>query len=385
MRTRELVATCSRGLEEVLAAEVTSLGGGKVEVGRGMVRFQGSMECMVRCCFGLRTGIRVLVPLASGVVTGRDDLYRMAREVEWEAWLRQNGTVAVEVAGQDQAFRNTRFAALVVKDGIVDRLRDRRGERPDVDLKRPDLPVHLHLRGGRASLSLDAAGEPLSHRGYRPMGGPAPLNESLAAGLLLLAGYLGERPFLDPMAGTGTLAAEAALIATRTPPGLRRKFAYQRWLDFNPALVQDIRHELGQRWRPAPCPILATDRDLKAVKSATRNLREARMDGWVKVRQGEATMMEAPGDNGLIVINPPYGRRLTEEGSLSALYQALGDRLKAVGSGCTAWILTGNRELAKHVGLQAARKIPVFNGPIECRWLRYDLYEGSRKAKGTVA
>lgn len=385
MATRKLVATCSRGLEEVLAAELDDLGGHHLIAGKGVVSFQGDRRCMIRACLGLRSAIRVLVPLVERPVNKREDLYELALTVPWEEHLRHGGTVAVTVAARSEVFNHSRFAAQVVKDAVVDRIRDRRGERPSVDLKNPDLAIHLHVSGGRAAIALDAAGAPLSKRGYRPRGGPAPLNEALAAGLLLLAGYDGEAPLLDPMGGTGTFAAEAALIATRTPPGLRRRFAFERWIDHNRKVFESARRELEKKRRAAPQPIIATDHDHKAIDASVRNIEAAGMQQWVQVRHGEATAMESPGEGSLIVINPPYGHRLGDSSSLRGLYQGLGDRLKNIGTGCTAWILAGNRELAKSIGLRASRRIQVFNGPIECRWMRFDLYSGSRKHKRTDA
>ncbi len=376
---RELTATCSRGLEGVVASELEDLGARAVREGVGMVRFRGDAACLARASLGLRAAARVLVPVASGPVEGREGLFRLTSGVPWEELIPRGATVGVGVAGSGGAFRNTHFAAQVVKDALVDRLRARRGWRPEVDPRRPDLPVHLHLGSGGATLSLDAAGTPLSRRGYRTKGGPAALNPALAAGLLLLAGYDGERPLLDPMTGTGTFAIEAALIATRTPPGLHRRFAFERWPGEWRHLAERVRRELLATRRPAPQPIVAVDHDRRAVRTARENAGRAEVGEWVTVRLGEATMLEPPGEGALIVINPPYGRRLGDTGALAGLYGALGDRLKTAAPGCTAWILAGDRELAKRIGLRPARRLPVFNGPIECRWLRFDLYEGSRR------
>lgn len=375
---RPLIATCSRGLEEVLKAEVVQLGGKGASVGRGMVSFQGDRATMIRCCLALRTAIRVLLPLESGHVRNRKELYSMVASVAWEDYLEAEGSLAVQVAGTSPAFDNTQFAALVVKDAIVDRFRRRKGKRPSIDLEKPDLPIHLHL-GRECSLALDCVGTPLSRRGYRPKGGPAPLNEALAAGLLMLAGYDGTRPMLDPMGGTGTFAIEAALIATASAPGMYRDFAFQRWSGHRREVFDRVRADLRKRVRDAPSPILTTDADLKAVRTMKRNVGAAGMEKWIGISQQEATAMEVPDPGTLIVMNPPYGKRVGEESALVGVYRALGDRLKAVGSGCTAWILMGNRELSRHIGLHASRRIPVFNGAIECRWMRFDLYEGSRK------
>ena len=344
-----------------------------------MVRFHGERQTMIKSCLGLRTAMRILIPVASGWAGDREQLYQLAGQVAWEDFLSPGGTLAVNVAGRNSAFGNTVFAAQVVKDAVVDRVRQKRGGRPSVDLVKPHVPIHLHLREGEASISLDAVGTPLSKRGYRPKGGPAPLNSALAAGLLLLADYDGERPLLDPMGGTGTFAAEAAMIATRLAPGLYRRFAFERWPDHRQDLLVKVRRDLEALQRPAPCPIVSADHDPKALKVAKQNLGAAGVAQWVDVVAGEATAMEPPGDGSLIVINPPYGKRLGEAGALKGLYSGLGDRLKAIGGDSTAWILAGNRELSKNIGLKASRRIPVFNGPIECRWMRFDLYEGSRK------
>ncbi len=373
------MATYSRGLEGVVARELEALGAGGVRPGRGMVRFRGPRETMIRCCMALRAASRVLVPLAEGAAQGKEALYALASTVPWEELVPRGATVGVEVAGTGGGFTNTRYAAQVLKDAVVDRIRARRGWRPAVDRRRPDVPIHLHLGRDGLTVALDAAGTPLGRRGYRTKGGPAALNPALTAGLLLLADYDGSRPLLDPMTGTGTFAIEAALIATGTPPGLHRRFAFERWPGYDPRRTEAVRSELRAGMRPAPAPILATDHDPRAVRAARENAGRAGVGDAVAIAQGEATALECPGTDGIIVINPPYGHRIGETEALGVLYQALGDRLKTAAQGCTAWILAGNRELAKRIGLRASRRLVVFNGPIECRWLRFDLYAGSRK------
>jgi len=231
---RRLVATCSRGLETVAADELRAGGVDRVSVGRGHVTFMGGLEEIVSANLWLRSAARVILPLAHGETADRRALYQLAAEIHWERVVTPHSTVAVEIAGRSAAFANPAFAALVVKDAVVDRLRRVRGERPDVDRSDPDIRIHVHLDDRGTSIGLDTTGEPLSHRGYRPRGGPAPMSEALAAGILLLAGYDGEMPFHDPMCGTGTIAVEAALIATRTAPGLRRAFSFQRWPSHEP-------------------------------------------------------------------------------------------------------------------------------------------------------
>ena len=379
-RSWPLVATCSRGLEEVLAGELRALGASAVAVGRGMVSFSGGRDTVIDANLNLRTAMRVLVSLVRGQVADRGGLYDLAASVPWEEALDEHQTFAVEVAGRARAFRDASFAARVVKDAVVDRLRRVHGARPDVDRESPDIRLHLHLSDGASSLAIDSSGEPLSQRGYRPRGGPAPLNESLAAGILLLAGYDGSQPLIDPMCGTGTFAVEAALIATRTPPSLLREFAFESWPGHDRERHQETIRRLAHVRRDAPAPIVARDRDERAVQATRRNLKAAGMDRWAEVGPGDMRELDLPwGEGGMVVMNPPYGKRLGDVSKLGGLYRKIGDALKQRAPGATAWVLVGDRELAKQIGLKPTRRIPLFNGPIECRLLCFEMYEGARE------
>jgi putative N6-adenine-specific DNA methylase len=377
---RPMVATCSRGLEEVLADELRAMGLEGVSQGRGFVGFSGALRAVYETNLRLRTAARVVVPVARGQIRNRDQLYDLASTVAWNEVLTRGQTIAVDVAGRSRSFRNTAFTAQVVKDAVVDTLRDRQGWRPSVDRSAPDLGIHLHLSDGVTTLSLDSTGEQLAHRGYRPRGGPAPLAETLAAGILMLAGYDGSEPLIDPLCGTGTFAVEAALIATGTPPGLRREFAFERWAMHDQRLFTEITRAASHEHRDAPAPVVATDRDERAVQATRRNLKAAWMDRWVEVEKRDVRDLRLPwGKGGIIVANPPYGKRIGDVKKLSNFYKRLGDTLKNNAPGATAWLLVGNRELAGRIGLRPRRRIPLFNGPIECRLLKYELYEGSRK------
>lgn len=378
-----LVATCSRGLEEVLAGELRTLGLGEAETDRGSVRFAGNLHAVYRANLRLRTAIRVLLPVASGPVRDRDGLYRLAAGIGWERLIAPGQSLAVEAVGRAPELPHSGFAALVVKDAIVDRVRSRRQTRPDVDRSDPDIRVHVHLDARNTTISLDSSGEPLSRRGYRLQGAEAPLTETLAAGLLLLAGYDGSRPLLDPMCGSGTLAAEAALIASRTAPGLQRPFAFERWPFHDQGLLQEELRRARALVRTPPAPITASDIDPRAVAAATKNLRRAHLLRFVAVSRSDVRDIAPPSTDTIIVTNPPYGHRLGELEELRPLYRELGDALKQRAAGCTAWLLVGARELAKEIGLHTSRRIVVFNGPIECRFLRYDLYAGTRRKRPT--
>ena len=375
-----LAATCTRGLEDVLRGELVRLGHREAECGRGMVSFAGGQTEVLRANLWLRTAMRVLRSLAEGPAESRDAIYELAAGVAWEALFRPGQTLSVSCAGRSERFRSTAFAALTVKDAIVDRLRDRWGHRPDVARSGADVVVHLHLDRTRAGVALDASGEPLSHRGYRPRGGPAPLAESLAAGLLLLAGYDGGTPFLDPMCGTGTIVIEAALIATGRAPGLARAFACERWPGHDAAVTAELRAQAQRAIRDTPARIVAGDADPRAVGAARRNARAAGVERVIEFERRDARELRVPGDGTLIVTNPPYGERLGDREQLEGFYGELGDALKQRAVGATAWMLVGDPELAKSVGLRASRRIPLWNGPIECRLLRFDLYSGSSPA-----
>lgn len=379
-----LVATCARGLEGVLAEELRTIGVSAVAPDRGSVGFSGDLRTVYEVNLRIRTAMRILVPLVKGAVGSRKDLYDLAASVAWEEVFKEGQTLAVEVVGKHREFRNTTFAGQVVKDAVVDRLRSKYGgRRPDVDRDDPDIRLHLRLvERGPVTLSLDSSGAPLSHRGYRPRGGPAPLAETLAAGILLLAGYDGSEPLLDPMCGTGTFVVEAALIATNTPPGLHREFAFERWKVHQLLIFEEVTRDASHGHREAPQPIVGRDRAARSVRATENNLKAAWMEKWVELEQRDALDLRLPWESGgVIVANPPYGKRVGDVEKLFGLYRRFGDSLKKQATGATAWILAGEPRLAKSIGLKPARRIPLWNGPIECRLLNFEMYEGTRKHK----
>jgi putative N6-adenine-specific DNA methylase len=366
-------ATCTRGLEDVLARELAAMGVADPVPGRGVVRFGGGPHTVAAANLRLRTAMRVLVELAGGSAGSRQALYDLVAGVPWEEWVDRSQSIAVTAAGQGEGFTNTAFASLVVKDAVVDRLRARLGWRPDVDKEDPDVRIWIHLAGADAAVGVDSTGEPLSHRGYRPRGGPAPLAESLAAGILLLAGYDGSQPLLDPMCGTGTIAIEAALIAAGIAPGAGRSFAFQRWrLAGKVEAGAAGAREMPAR-RPPAAAIHAGDLDPRACAATRANALAAGVGDIVQVTRMEATKLPSLAPGTMIVSNPPYGQRLGSGDDLRGLYRDLGESLKAAARGCTAWLLVGDLALLKAVPLRPSRRIVLFNGPIECRLVRYDI------------
>ena len=378
-------ATCTRGLEDVLAQELSALGVAAAVPGRGVVRFRGGPHTVAAANLLLRTAMRVLVELSGGRAGSRQALYDLVAGVPWEEWVDRGQTIAVAAAGQGEGFTNTAFASLVVKDAVVDRLRARLGWRPDVDKEDPDVRIWVHLAGADAAVGVDSTGEPLSHRGYRPRGGPAPIAESLAAGILLLAGYDGSQPLLDPMCGTGTFAIEAALIAAGIAPGNGRSFAFRRWrlagrVDAGAAQAQE---PPADRTRAAT--IHAGDIDPRACAATRANALAAGVGEMVRVTKLDATRLPPQAAGTMIVANPPYGQRLGAGDDLRELYRGLGESLRTAAPGCTAWVLAGDLALLKLVPLRPSRRIVLFNGPIECRLVRYDIRAAEAPHGGAAA
>jgi putative N6-adenine-specific DNA methylase len=374
--TFDYFATTTRGLEDVLAAELSSLGFAAVKADRGGVAFRGSRDDGSRACLWLRTANRVLRPLASFDCPSQEALYEGVHAIDWEAWLTPRMTLAVDAKLRDSAITHSRFAALKTKDAIVDRLRERCGSRPSVDARSPNLRINLHLARNRCTVSLDLAGSGLHRRGYRRDPTIAPLKETLAAGLVALSGWDCASPFVDPMCGSGSLPLEAALLASKTAPGLLSpEFGFQRWLDFEPAAWQRLLEQARQAQQELPRDLLfGSDRERKAVELARRNASGTRAGAQVRWSQADFARLEPPAAAGTLICNPPYGERIGDVEQLVPFYRKIGDTLKQRWTGWTAWVFTGNLGLAKRIGLKPSRRIVLYNGPIECRLLKFELY-----------
>lgn len=376
MTKQHFFATTAKGVEEVLAAELVRLGAEDVATESGGVRFGGGMEAAYRANLWLRTASRVLMPLAEFACETPEQLYQGVRTVDWTSYLTPAMTLAVDCNLRDSALTHSGFVALKTKDAMVDDVRDRLGSRPNVDTKDPDLRVNVRLFRNRCTLSLDCSGTPLDRRGYRLERHEAPLKENLAAALVELSGWDGSVPLLDPMCGTGTIAIEAALKALRIPSGLLRAgFGFQRWLGFDRPLWDRLVEEARQGMlADLPAPVLGSDISHSAIAMANENARRAGVGELIRLGRGPIAELAPPPGPGILIFNPPYGKRLGEEEALKPLYKEIGDVMKRRCKGYTAYLFTGNLELAKSVGLKAARRIVLYNGPIECRLLKYELY-----------
>jgi putative N6-adenine-specific DNA methylase len=305
-----------------------------------------------------------------------EHLYQEVQKIDWEQYLEPHNTIAVNATGGNQKLNHTHFTALQVKNAIVDQQRDQFGERSSVDTQDPDVLINAHIYQDRCTLSLDSSGTSLHRRGYRPAMGPAPLKETLAAALLDMAEWEPSLPFLDPLCGSGTLPLEASLKSLNIAPGLfREQFAFETWLDFDPDLWDELLKEATNSELPElKAPIAGSDRDPDILNQARINAQQCGVADQVTFTQTELSQLEAPTDCGVIICNPPYGERLGDAKELGDFYKLLGDVFKQRFKGWTAFVLTGNKELAKRVGLKASRRIPVYNGSIACTLLKYELY-----------
>lgn len=364
-----------RGAEEITAAELGRLGIQGAEVAKGGVAFTTGRAGLYRANLWLRTASRVLVRLAEFPCATPEELYHGVHAIAWHDLITPAMTLAVDCTLRDSALTHSKFVALKAKDAIVDRIREQRGSRPDVNPASPDVRINIHLAKNRCTVSLDSSGDPLDRRGYRLERTEAPLRETLAAAVIALTGWDGGIPLSDPMCGSGTIPIEAALLAGRVPPGLRRSFGFQRWLDFDARLWDRLLKEAESGIQRLPVGLITGyDQDSRALVLAGRNAAKAGFEGQVHFFHAALEEFRPEGDTGVVIINPPYGMRLGEEDELRELYCRIGDILKQRCRGWTGYVLTGNLELAKYIGLKASRRFVLFNGPIECRLLRYELY-----------
>lgn len=375
---KDLLATTLFGLEHVLAGELESIGGESVRIHNRAVSFKGDEPVMYRANYHLRTALRILKSLKAFPARNEDDIYRGIRNIEWERHIDNHNTVAVDTVLLSKRFRHSGFISQRVKDGIVDRFRDRTGNRPSVDLKNPDLRINIHLNDTHCTVSLDSSGESLHKRGYRTQPYRAPLNEVLAAGMILLSDWNPRQAFLNPMCGSGTLCIEAGMIAKGIPGGYyRNSFGFQKWKNYDSVLFESIRRE---RYLPArdDFHILACDMASSAIEATQQNLANAGLLGKVNLRKSAFESWDTGMKDGILIMNPPYGERM-EETSLNELYSSIGSTLKKKYAGFNAWILSGNPGAMKNIGLRTGKRLTLYNGPIRCKYHLYDLYEGTRK------
>ncbi len=375
-----MTATTFQGLEDVLAGELAALGAHKVRALRRAVSFYGDTGLLYRANLSLRTAIRVLKPILVYSAVHEQALYEGVRRIDWTKILSVRDTLAVNAVAYSKQFRNSQYVALKVKDAIVDQFRDRFGKRPSVDTDNPTVRINMHVQEKQCTLSLDSSGELLHRRGYRIDRGAAPLNECLAAGMVLISDWRARGAFVDPMCGAGTIPIEAALIGDGIAPGLlRNRFGFMNWRDFDERLWMQIHARAKSAVRKSRAPIIGFDIAGNVIRHARDNARRAGLEGRINFVQKPLETVDPPSGGGVAIMNPPYGVRLG--GEIEQLYKKIGDSLKKSFTGYDAWILSANKEALKHVGLRASAKHTLFNGPMACAFQRYRMYQGSLKQK----
>lgn len=378
----KMLAKTLFGFEELLAKELRQLGASAVEIGNRSVSFEGDTGFMYKANLNCRTAIKILKPITGFNIFTEDDLYKKIYNMPWEEYMDVNDTLAVHATVFSEVFTHSHYIALKTKDAIVDRFRDKQGVRPDVDLENPSLQINIHIDRNICTVSLDSSGESLHKRGYKVEGSAAPINEVLAAGILMQADWQGQSNFLDPMCGSGTMLIEAAMIACNIPANInRRRFAFESWKDFDPDLYQLIVDASLKKVKEYHFKMKGFDTDSNSVDLARRNVESANLQDFITIEQQDFFTSEKEEDKSLfIAFNPPYDERLSLR-DVEDFYSRIGDTLKQSYPGSQAWLITSNMDALKSVGLRTSRKIKVYNGKLEARWVRYDMYEGSKKAK----
>ena len=374
-----MIAKTLYGFESILAKELLDLGAMEIKEGNRMVSFVGDLGFMYKANLCLRTAIKILKPYESFKANSEQELYDNIKKLPWEKFLAEDGSLAIDSAVHSDIFTHSQYVALKSKDAIVDRFREKYGKRPDVDLDFPDLRINIHIENNFCNVSFDSSGDSLHKRGYRTATNIAPINEVLAAGMLLMSGWDGQCDFLDPMCGSGTIPIEAAMIACNIPPNLNRKeFAFEKWSDWDEDLYEKIEESSLKKVRDFHFKIKGYDKAPSAVMKAKDNVKNANLSDFIEIQQKSFFESEKENEGYLhMLFNPPYGERL--EIDIEEFYGKIGDTLKQNYPGTHAWFIATNFDAIKSVGLRASRKIKLYNGPLEGRLLKYVLYEGSKK------
>lgn len=371
---RQLLAKTLSGLEPVLAEELLAMGAKGVRPLKRAVAFEGDTRLLYRANYELRTALRILVPIHAFSAFNERGFYNAIREINWLEFMGVNDTLAVDAVAQGEVFRHSQYLGLLTKDAIVDQFRDKKGRRPNVNTVSPMLRINVHVQGTHTDISLDASGDSLHRRNYRRDTVEAPLNEVLASGMVMLSGWKGRGAFVDPMCGSGTLPIEAAMLATQTPPQIKREyFGFFKWLDFDKKIWNAVKTEADAKIGPFEFDILGADKDSRARNSTALNLMSAGLERAVRIEKSTFEKLDPPQVPGTLIMNPPYDERLKVEDT-AQFYKSIGDVLKKRWTGWSAWIISSNREALKHIGLRAAQKITLYNGALECSFQKFELY-----------
>jgi putative N6-adenine-specific DNA methylase len=378
----EMIAKTQQGLEDVLAEELRAIGAEEVKPILKGVSFVGNTEMMYKANIQLRTALRILKPIYTFKARTEDELYGQAKKFDWTSVIDVSHKFAVDSVVISEAFNHSRYIALKLKDAIADHFREKHGKRPFVDPLNPHIRIHIHILEEECTISLDSSGDSLHRRGYRQTQDSSPINEVLAAGMIMLSGWKGECDFIDPMCGSGTLLIEAGLYAHGIPPGIFRKsFGFENWFDFDKALLQRVYNDESME-REFKHSIIGGDISKRAIEISTENIRNAGLLKKIDLKMGSIFEFEPPKGKGVVITNPPYGERLKRD-QIESFYKQLGDCFKQRYTGYDIWVLTNNLEAIKNFGLRPSKTIPLANGALESKFLKYSMYQGSPKAKAT--
>ena len=380
MKKFDIIAKTLFGFENILADELQALGASNIELLTRAVKYQGDMAMLYKSNLHLRTAIKILKPIATFEILNETELYESIKSIAWDQYMSADKTFAIDGIVSSEKFTHSQFVALKSKDAIVDQFREKTGARPSVEIEDPDVRINVHIADTTCTVSLDSSGKSLGKRGYKLEQTFAPLSEVLAAGMVILSGWDREREFIDPMCGSGTIPIEAALFAGNIAPGKFRSFTFEKWNDFDSALWKKIKAEAEQQEKPIKAIIKGFDIDRKAIRIELANAERAGVDKYITFDRIDFFKTKPETDNALVLMNPPYGERLEEREEMIPLYQEIGTHLKHSYDGADAWILSGNLEALKFIGLRPSKKIKLYNGPIECKFHKYELYRGSKKA-----
>ena len=374
-----MLAKTFYGLEDVLAEELRSIGAQNIKVLNRAVTFTGNQRLLYDANLSLRTALSILKPIAEFDARNEDQLYREIKKIDWANYFTVDETFIVDSTVNSTQFTHSHYVALKVKDAIVDQFRDRFNKRPSIDLDHPDLRINIHISENYCTVSLDSSGESLHRRGYRKAAIKAPLNEVLAAGMVILSGFKGQKNFIDPMCGSGTIVIEAAMIAYNIAPNMLRKdFGFMHWHDYDRKLWKEVKGDAIAKISTFDHKIIGSDMSASAIRIAQKNIQRAKLEDKIELIKSTFDNLNPPDGPGTIVMNPPYGERMQKE-DIIAFYHGIGDQLKQKYPGYNAWILSSNIAALKRVGLKASNKKTLFNGPLECRYHEFVMYEGSKK------
>ncbi len=372
----ELLIKTFHGLEDVLVDELKVLGADNIKPLKRAVSCEGDLTLLYKANLQLRTALRILVPIATFKASNEDELYKKIYDIDWSKYLTDRKTFAIDAVAFSDMFTHSKYLGLKTKDAIVDQFREKTGKRPSVNVESPDLLINIHVSHDKFTVSLDSSGESLHRRGYRDVGHKAPLNEVLAAGMILLSGWTKDMPLIDPMCGTGTILMEAAMIACCIPPGHKRKeFSFMRWVDYDDLLWTQVKEAAEKRINYPKTNIVGGDNNAEAVDMAKTSTLDARLNRQIRILRASIQEHVPTATSGMVITNPPYGERMKKD-DIDNFYKTIGSLMKKNFGNYTVWIITSNNDALKHIGLKPSKKITLFNGPLECKFVKYEMFDG---------